>query len=328
MPVWECTSCGRDFSSQSARQAHIDTSLRHPRCERCNRGFLNAVGLRSHLTNSSAHNYCAPCSRDFATQMALQQHLQMAAVHRDEYPDEDSVSNDDSLFDSPWSEEDIANDDNDNDNGEGEDSVLSSGSSTMFGITPRHGESRFSEDLALATTREIFYHMTFGEDAPSVFDDHAASIEDSSESEDDGNDGSFLYRSSSNSEGSSDVDSDFLAHSDDESDTSLQTPYAQSTDILRSTRTPIFPIPTPTTQPAVQTAGNKPALPVSAVSGAPSESDDRVLGVPAAKGDASPGANVGYVCPLCLEQEDELSSAKCGHVFCTSCVSAFIFDRK
>ncbi|THH04193.1 hypothetical protein EW145_g5706 [Phellinidium pouzarii] len=114
------------------------------------------------------------------------------------------------------------------------------------------------------------------------------------------------YSSSSISEGSSDSDVDMFAQADGEADISLrlQTPDAQNIDMFAGTHTPGFPFATPTTSSVAQGTDCE----ASAIGN---------LGAPAAKDDAVSAPNAGYACPLCLEREEDISSVKCGHVFCT-----------
>ncbi|KAI5115222.1 hypothetical protein M0805_004633 [Coniferiporia weirii] len=322
--VLRCMLCSLTFSSTAARQAHVDNSPQHPRCDSCSRNFISLDAYRSHLA-SHAHNtnYCVQCSRSFVTPAALQQHRRSAAVHRNERVNRVSTG---STPTPGLSYQPVGEGRRDNRQGP-------SSHAERAGIGHRQRAPGMDAAVAELYFRRLLEDSMMGGFFDTTYFDGSSSYAGSSD--EDGvinisDYGNYVYRSSSDSsdsgESDSEVDSDFLAHSDDESDTSLQIPYAQSTDLFRSTRTPISPLRSRQARPDAVASDIGPAS-SAVLPGFVRESVSRGPAVVSAEAEAvsagavSSGAGTGYMCPLCLEQKDELSSTKCGHVFCTRCIN-------
>lgn len=147
----------------------------------------------------------------------------------------------------------------------------------------------------------------------------------------------FFSDSGEDIDDSSDSGHSFLAHTNTEPATPWSTnpSHNDALDALFSTRTPFYDrsehehtgssssssasvasAPAPTPSPS-ESPTDKPALPNTSGSGGADEGKESVEEQDFTGRGGWSGAK-GYTCPLCLECEGELSSAKCGHVFCTA----------
>jgi hypothetical protein len=87
-----CLQCDRSFSSQSALDQHLNSSIHASEfiCEDCDRSFGSQSALDQHL-NSSIHApefVCEDCDRSFSSQSALDQHLN-SSIHAPKFHCED-----------------------------------------------------------------------------------------------------------------------------------------------------------------------------------------------------------------------------------------------
>lgn len=73
-----CSSCDRDFPSQSSLTQHLKTSSRHAWCDRCQKSFNSTLAKQQHLKDSSNHYICRHCldQPDFWSRTDLVRHLE------------------------------------------------------------------------------------------------------------------------------------------------------------------------------------------------------------------------------------------------------------
>ncbi|KAH8110271.1 hypothetical protein DFH11DRAFT_1621728 [Phellopilus nigrolimitatus] len=361
-----CTPCARSFLSGTSLRAHLANSAAHNYCLRCSRDFADPARLQQHRRMAAVHRgeyldvyesddsmptlYPTPHSEDeeddshYGSANSDDSDNGSEDEDEDEDEDDDEDENDEGIG-IPFSNEPRATPDpnwhwsNTTDSGARSRTLNDREETNAAG--PRAGAARQAEEEVIAETAELFFRMTFEDHMSRTVESFLGLPRDGSDggarspswltSDGSGDDGSYLDHSSSNEDSEDDdIDSDFLAHSDDESesDTSAQISYLQGADALRSTRTRIVPVPTPTSPPPPSSSSS---LENNSASSSSSTLADSVPApsTSAAKNlsSAMPGANAGYTCPLCLDQADDLSSVRCGHVFCTPCINRAL-DRK
>lgn len=186
----------------------------------------------------------------------------------------------------------------------------------------RRGHQEDSEDaVSSASSSPRFVHSGI----QLLIDRNAYSAEDF-----------FSDSGDDDSNASTDSDHSFLARTNTEPTTpwSANPSHSEAIDALFSTRTPLHGRSDPG-RAAPSSSSSASVASVSTPAPAPFASDDKPTSPNAATaaGVAGEGKEVaeeldltgrggwsgatGYTCPLCLESEGDLSSIKCGHVFCT-----------
>ena len=293
---WICAPCKRSFVSSEARAMHLYNSPRHPSCKPCKRGFVDQESKGQHVRAAHPNTYCSLCDRAFKNEQALFQHRRDAAVHFS-ISDSDSVGSD-SDSDSPF-----------------HPAVVDHVNRSLA------WESGLSYHRWVWTTEDDDDVSSAGEDSSyfnPISDDQESSNDHSADDDQPSPDTDSNTDTGTDAGTDTDTDTDASTSTEDDSDA----PIPLRTDPPRSSQSPVA-------SPSIG------APRASWTAHAASSSSDTLNTEPNPNGSPEPGivlpevrqtgkTGSGYTCPLCLEQDAgpalELSSIKCGHVFCTPCV--------
>lgn len=289
-------------------------------CGRCQRYFTSQNGLRSHLENSAAHKhtYCKPCERDFTSYDSRRQHYVNNSAHEDTYCarcDEDFEDSED--YDDHFASSDehhyCAQCDRDfDDNEELTDHLLRSYSHHYCEKCEEDFDDEEDLDDHLATSSEHHYCRKCERDFVN-----AVALEQHYT-----NSGAHNYcvmcqrdfathialgqhRENAaihmNSEARENANTDWWCESESESESNSDWQPQLSRAIAASY--------TQFHAPEAQTQTNH------AISTSHSRSHESTAHTQI----RSTGSE--HRCPLCLDHSEDLSSVKCGHVFCTPYVA-------
>lgn len=281
-----CSLCDRYFPGDEARAQHVQLSTNHPKCERCNRRFANRNSLRNHLVYSPRHNYCAVCEREFRTAAGLRVHVEYAAVHRDDSDDDDADSDIDDAA-SGWEDE--------------------------------LGRREFPEENEHAEA-----DIRAGRDPYTPADEYWDEDDETDfEEEEEAYYGFASVPSSAQSQISRTIDSVRIMSLNDiglsPASSTPSSPRVDTPEVVEAPQPHIARSPAgqqdmaaPSEANAVNTAEGviSPIVaPKPQIANRP-----QLINAPAATKPA-------FTCPLCLESPSSFTATRCGHVFCTPCIT-------